>query len=366
MDVAGMSPKLSVTATLDADSGRFAIYIFAAHPLSEYKDWRSVKDTITAEGEIRLYEDGTKILTVPGPFDLLPLMMKYFYERSGYNYFTTGLPLKTGSTYRLEVEMEGYPMAWATGVMPEAPITNDAKLDTTQRIYYGNAAIPPGYYNFATGSDSDYSFPFDLIITVNNAKTNNYYYIQQRTYLQIKCDPDDYTLPLGFEFNDYRYPIGVTDFSIIQNQPEYWTGAYEFGDGAYDLYLIDHLMLTNQTFSEKSINLSLFLPSLIYRHTGMNAPIPDYEHEYGVECHVVYRHDLLVRHISEETYKNYMNMILQSKDIDFFTEPVNIPGNIQNGYGCFSVSNTKRFNLLNFERYRYFECLFKGYETENP
>jgi len=33
MDVAGMSPKLSVTATLDADSGRFAIYIFAAHPL---------------------------------------------------------------------------------------------------------------------------------------------------------------------------------------------------------------------------------------------------------------------------------------------------------------------------------------------
>lgn len=354
-DVAGMEARLSVTASLDADSGRFAICVFSVYPLAAYKDWRSLDEPVTPGGEIRLYEDGSCILTVHGPFDLSNrTRSNYGGVFAGYRYSVTGLPLKTGSMYRLEVDMEGYPMAWSTGVMPDPPNTG-AVLDTTRRIYYSKPADPGDYYRYWWGPypyGSDYSYPLDVNITGNNAKANNYYQLRIKTYVQPSCNQIDYVPKM--ELNDGLYPIGVVDFSMVEDQPEYWAGIYDYGNDTYDLYLMDHLILTDRNFAKGSVNLSLYLPAMLYRHYGWKTPSLNYDPDkHGPEVHISYRHDLLVRHISEEAYMHFRNMTLQTQGIDFFTEPVNIPGNIQNGYGCFSVSNTKRFNLLNLDRYHY-------------
>lgn len=357
IDVADMPAKLSITASLDVDSGRFSIYVFASQPVSEFKDWRPIYESIISNGEIRLYEGETNILTIHGQFDLSTRITGSGADPgyNGYRFHTVGLPLKAGGIYRLEVDIEGYPTATAVGVMPSLPVCN-AVVDTVRRMYYGNIFIPSGYHGslgFSPDRDDNYSYLLDLSIMYDNDEMNNYYYLQLRTYLQHECNQENFKIPLN-SYNDYLYPIGVSDLSLILNQPEYWNEVYELGDNAYDLYLVDYLALTNQTFSGSNIHLPLYLPARTYRFWGLNAPLPDYSlEEYGPEVRTNYRHDLLVRHISEDTYKHIRNMALQSKGIDFFTEPVTISGNIQNGYGYFSLSNTKRFNLLNFEKYTY-------------
>ena len=176
------------------------------------------------------------------------------------------------------------------------------------------------------------------------------------------------------KFREITYPIGVKDFTLLHDQPEYLAGGYEWWyDGtnneAYDLYLVSHIALTDQNFSENGIHLPLLLPESYYRYHHFCQAIPDYDfNKYGPEVHAALRCDLLVKCISKDAYIHFRDMILQNKGIDFFTEPVYLPGNIQNGYGCFSVSNTQRLNFFNTEAYKYPErhIYESEYENNNP
>jgi hypothetical protein len=49
--------------------------------------------------------------------------------------------------------------------------------------------------------------------------------------------------------------------------------------------------------------------------------------------------------------KYYRSLALQSTGTGFFTEPVNIIGNIENGYGGFMVHSVREFPLLDDETY---------------
>jgi len=79
---------------------------------------------------------------------------------------------------------------------------------------------------------------------------------------------------------------------------------------------------------------------------------PDYERvKYHLETY------LRVQHFSESTFRYYRGQVLQRNRVGFFTEPVTITGNIENGYGHFAAINAVSIKLLEFEYedYRYIQ-----------
>jgi hypothetical protein len=59
--------------------------------------------------------------------------------------------------------------------------------------------------------------------------------------------------------------------------------------------------------------------------------------------------DILVSHLSTATFEHYRSLVLQSNGVGFFSEPVSIAGNIENGYGCFTAINTERTTVAKHE-----------------
>ena len=67
IELIGFQPKLSVTSILNGGSGIFDIRLMEGTSLAE-RYYRDIE--IICNGEIRLYEDGELILSIPGPFDM--------------------------------------------------------------------------------------------------------------------------------------------------------------------------------------------------------------------------------------------------------------------------------------------------------
>ena len=67
---ADFPPKLSVTATLDTDSGRLSLFIKEGQSLQYFHSYGNVNQTIVCNGAIRLHENGREIFTETGLFDL--------------------------------------------------------------------------------------------------------------------------------------------------------------------------------------------------------------------------------------------------------------------------------------------------------
>ena len=90
---------------------------------------------------------------------------------------------------------------------------------------------------------------------------------------------------------------------------------------------------------------------------------PDYDPDiHGREIKLTGIYDLEVSHISQEAFMHYRGMKLQKAGNAIFSEPVFIPSNIENGWGCFSLCNTKRIKLLEYGQY-YF---YPDWNTSNP
>ena len=129
--------------------------------------------------------------------------------------------------------------------MPEAPGISHTVVDTARRINFYRPATPYGYYSFwwfnledpTDPHNNSNAFTLDLSIAGNSAGANNYYFIQIRTYVQQTSNPDYYIFLR--EFNDYLYPIGVADFTLVQDQPEYIilaSGNVFYVFGIYQIY----------------------------------------------------------------------------------------------------------------------------------
>ena len=138
IDFPSLPPKLSVTAILNGGSGVFEIRLMEITSIAEKYEF--TKDNIR-NGEIRLYEDGELIFTLPGPFDMSKKITSqgdgWKWGKNGYYYVTGGMDTRAGSDYRLEVDVEGYPMAVAASVMPTAPVVS-ANMDTSVQVIKKN------------------------------------------------------------------------------------------------------------------------------------------------------------------------------------------------------------------------------------
>ena len=358
--------RLAITAILDTDNGSFTLTVLEALPLSFYKDWQPLSRTVIRDGEIRLFEDNNLILQLDGPFDLSSSRQYPDYpgandlQPNGYNYKKTGISAIAGKTYRLEAEIDGYEKITATTVMPDAPIIGEVKTDTTNIVQRNNVATFRSLGNGYSNSWGDSNFIVTDISLTDNSASPDYYVIQQRIRSEIPIVEDDehywhYNQPWFHNPSGVIF-TGISSMLLVQDNPDYESqmGGLFGETETYDLYQFDSFIMSDFTFANGSTNLKLHAGySDVLGQRTYAAKLSDYDPETdGVELIFSNRFDVIIKHISPETYKHYQSLVLQSTGMDFFTEPVNIVSNVENGYGCFSAINSAVISM-EYERYYY-------------
>jgi len=329
-------PKLSVTALLDGGSGEFTVLLRVGRSMADYKEPQPIYFENIRNGEIRLFEDGTQILYERGIFDISrrnairdPIthqIVTTYYD--GYEYRTSGLQTKSGSVYRLEVEVEGYNMVVSTATMPATPVVVSADIDNTTFYYF-----------------QSYRTPFiPVSVHLENPKpergTYNYYALEmngERTYPEYPERNSWFTR--GFS---------ITDMSLLEDTPKNRWMQVQYEN--YGFVSPEFLLVSDNTLTKKNASFSLYTLAP-YRSFILT---PEQEEELKDDPQYVktthrFQYIFTVKHITSETFKYCHRISMQRDGVDFFTEPVIISGNIENGYGIFSVFNSVSIDLLEYE-----------------
>jgi hypothetical protein len=315
-------PKLSVTATLDTDSGRFTLLMKEAHSIKYYETFRSDMIVIVRDGTVRLFENDVEIHLITGPFDL---SVYDYYNQNGYYVSVKGVSAVAGRTYRLEIDIDGYEKATATAIMPDEPIISDLTIDVEHPVEKKNVKTIRSLSNLGYSTYLETACtPFSLKIADNTPH------------------PDFYSLQL--EHTD-AYITEIIDVStsnlvLIQDNPDVESQDILMDGDNVDLYSFDLMMLTDATFANSNVLLDLYAP-YNYEFEPYDEPS-----QPKPSVNTINKYTLLVRHHTQEAFRQYRSMAFQLAGLSFFTEPVFITSNMQNAYGGFSVQNTKRFVLF--------------------
>ena len=341
IDSIAFPPKLCVTAILDGASGTFSIVLTEGRALADYKTPQIPEEKIIRNGEIRLYEDDRLILSEAGEFDLAldnDVVISDHYGTGsmwfqGHHFEAGGITTNPGSAYRLEVEVDGYKTVTSTSAMPTLPDVS-ATIDTSVIVkknsykeYYSLAG-----WSYSGGSGGDINFWPVSLQWGGRASGRNYYALEMH---------EEKTLIEGVpnEWNrEGRFNIGicVSDLSKLQDNPE--VEIFENQEIDMDassmnagMYRFPILLMSDMGFTDNNASLTLYKERVYTIDQGQYHP-PENKR-------VVYHRKLTlrVRHITEATFRYYRSLAMQSVGMDFFTEPVNIVGNIENGYGGFTV-----------------------------
>ena len=350
IDFLAFPPKLSITALLDKSG--FDITIMEGRSLAEFP-FPQEKENIR-NGEIRLYEDGKLIRTLSGPFDMSENVEEsgnlWSWGKNGYRYISLNNSF-TGSVYGLEVELEGYPMVSSTSVMPEAPVVS-ATMDTSVQVIYKHVAEIPimGYRLWHLGNSSFASNPPDKYWSVS-------------VNIVDPCKPYYYVLDVvhWLEFSDHtirfsNWGIGALDVSILLREG---MDVPLMTMEKPDIYMFSMLMSTDFTFVRDSEAQTFYIAvPEIPNQQNVDDSYFENNSEYE-KITIVHSLHLRVRQISPEIYRYYRSLSLQLVDRGMFSnqehQPVAIAGNVENGYGSFSVYNATSIKLFEWETYEYRE-----------
>ena len=332
-------PKLSVTAILNGGSGIIDIRLMEGISLAETYWWNSVN---IRNGEIRLYEDDKLIFSISGPFDMSKEITDVFdgwtWGKNGYRYVIDGINTRQGSIYRLEADVEGYPMAVSTSTMPAAPVIS-ASMDTSVQVIKKKVReiSAAGYFlsqmNLSWGPYPEKYWPFSVRVDVPGV--NNYFVLDV-----IKYD--------GMQGKFFG--IAGSDASILL---EYGVDEFLLTGENVDLYLFSLLMTNDFSFSGKDATRNFFVavPEISNNQEYDDSYLNDHPDIEKITTH----HSLVlrVRNITPATYRYYRSMLLQLKEDRFTEQPTTVVGNIEGGYGSFAVYNTTSIPLLEWETYEY-------------
>ena len=359
-------PKLAVSATLDGESGIFTLFLSEGNALADYAKPRSPDKEIIRDGEIRLFEDNTLIFSEPGPFDLS--FIDHHLEqdengvyyavqvRHGYSFEKNGVSTRPGSVYRLEIEVEGYKPVTSSMTMPATPVVS-ASMDTTihvnvlyhdtksynmrsgfyRALYYNPSGI---YYNYEN------TWPVTVHFTDPDPTERDYFVLEiKRSQRAVNYDSKYDT--------SSSFGIGVSDIAILQDNPNIEAAEGKPSDFNYAIYYAFHsLVMSDISFSGKNASLTFY--SAVERTTPY--PYPPSLTEDPELVKILFHHTttLNVKHISTETFKYFRSQLMQEAGVGFYTEPVVIAGNIENGYGFFSVFNSVSFQFLEYVTEEYY------------
>jgi hypothetical protein len=285
---------------------------------------------IIRNGTVRLFENGEEIFSKSGVFDLSIAG----YGRNGYHLSVTDISAVAGRTYRLEIDIDGYDKATATAVMPEAPIISDILVDVEHPVKKENIMEISSLSYSSSFSYSDYYYtPFSLNIE-DNTPYPDFYSFQLAIYINSKYTGDEYEYE--YEYTE-RKNVATSNLAMIQDNPDVESMDLMLDGENYDLYSFDLMMLTDATFANTNIRLDLYSPfNDFYTPENYDKPSTSY---------MTVKYFLIVKHHTQEAFKQYRSMAFQLAGLGFFSEPVFITSNMENAYGGFSLHNTKRFTL---------------------
>ncbi|MDR2383872.1 MAG: DUF4249 domain-containing protein [Prevotellaceae bacterium] len=323
VEQADFPPKLAVTAILDTDNGgTFTLSMKEAHSIGYYKTFKAEQQNIIRNGTVRLFENDSTIFSHSEEFNI-----------SGLSYTFNNISAIAGRTYRLEIDIEGYDKATATSVMPDAPLISDLFVDAEHPVKKDNiryvSSLSNVPYHF-----SSYFVPFSLNIT-DNTSLPDFYSFQIEYYFESKQEDYDFIYE-----TTVTKPVLTSNLALIQDNPDVESADLMIEGENVDLYSFDLMMLTDATFANTNIRLDFYYSNDI---------VVGNEHVYGPkdpDVYSLFRNTLIVRHHTQEAFKQYRSMAFQLAGLGFFSEPVFITSNMENAYGGFSVQNTKRFVLF--------------------
>lgn len=326
---ANQAPKLAISATIDTDGGTFRICFTEGRSIGSYRDWRPVEEPIIRKGSIRLYENDRLFYIKED--DAFDLSLNSYH--SGYLDEVQGLDFTAGQAYKLLLEIDGYPAATATVVMPDAPIIEDIEVDFSQTVHRQH----PTHVNQLgssswTSSELDF-YPLNIHLTDNSTERD--YYMVQQQFTRISVDDD-------FRSNGL---IAISNSALIQDNPDMEAAGSLMSADETDVYLFERMLLSDMSFSNTTGLIDLLLDINSVKR-GKDSFAPPCEHP---DMHILT--EICISHLSAAAYAHYRSLVMQSGGIGFFTEPVSIVSNIENGYGCFSAINTVRSTIA-----EYYDC----------
>ncbi len=336
IDSADFPTKLAVSAILDTDSGRFTMVLYEGRSLISYDP---VLQSIIRNGTVNLYQDDRLVWALTGVFDL----SSYKSGSEGvYSYINVkDIPVKAGSAYKLEIDMDGYEKAYSTVVMPADPIVDDTSMDIDNPVEKNKVNYVAGY-----GSYGPYC-PVKCTLTDNSSEQDYY-------ALQVNCIKQSNNPNYSVYGHEVGSGVGVSNITLIQDNPDYEARGSILGDGeTYDLYMFGTLLISDITFRGRSTTLDLFTTLQDEWNTFPERPSDYNPAVYGPEVIFDNQVTLTVKHITAETFKHYRSLVLQDEGLGFFSEPVQITSNVKNGYGCFSLQNSRRIVLKEYKLYYY-------------
>jgi hypothetical protein len=335
VDQAEFPPRLSVTATLDTDGGRFTLMMKEAHSIAYYKTFQSNQKEIVRDGIVRLFENDVEIFSIPGPFDL----SVGDYTQNGYYKSSTGVSTVAGYTYRLEIDVEGYDKATATAIMPGEPIISGLQVDVEHLVKKENVKHISSLESSSYAGYNTYYMPFSLNIA-DNTPSPDFYSFQLEYYIETKY-PEEYS---ESNYTDI-INIATSNLALIQDNPDVESRDILMEGENVDVYSFDLMMFTDATFANENILLDLYSP---YNYAPEQF---EYDpNQPSAKSSTFHKYTLIARHYTPEAFRQYRSMAFQLAGLGFFTEPVYITSNMENAYGGFSVQNTKRFILYEEEK----------------
>lgn len=359
-------PKLSVTAILDSDS--LVISISEGRSLAMYTGWQPKSETILREGIIELFEEEKLIYSVSELFDLSMRSDTV----SGYHAVHKGFPLtRPGFTYRLSINIEGYETISSKAVMPSEVIVNNVQIDTTTTERKQNIldvwSLSDDTDLGIAGSGTNF-YPITLQLTdIPNEK--NYYSFQlffQSSAIEVKGGSSEEREDLFNLLQTRTTPFIYTDnVDMIRDNPDFEMRLLNINKNPYSFLGIDFLLISDATLSNKTSVLKFYVDTTMVYNRIFNTykfkklfieknRRTDFEpNSNNLEIHMKSKLSLIVKHVGNDTYKNYRSISLQQQGIGLFKEPTPIYSNIINGFGFFSLCSSSYIELLDFDAYIY-------------
>jgi len=367
VDLAAFPPKLCVTAILDGASGTFSIVLTEGRALADYKKPRPDGQKIVVNGEIRLYEDDILILSEVGEFDMTSSKRQPYFDpdtrqtiypdRGGYR-FEAPVASKPGSVYRLTVKSDKHETATAVSRMPPSPDVS-ASVNLSESVSLNGIKMFRSLQGWTSGGSSGHAqhfFPTTLQWGERPAGRNFYALEMHEERTLIEGTPRPWQQTGRFSRGVY-----VSSLSKLQDNPEIEIFdtqdiGMDMSSGNYEGYHFPILLMSDMGFASDDASLVVLLHSHIIpppmsqsdesvETSGENNPFENFERAV-IHCSWTLR----VRHITEATFRYYRSLALQSAGMDFFTEPANIIGNIENGYGGFIVFSAADIGAWEYEK----------------
>ncbi|MDR1338675.1 MAG: DUF4249 domain-containing protein [Prevotellaceae bacterium] len=330
VEPADFQPVLAVSSIINTD-GTFSVSFTEARSIGSYRNWRPEEETIIRSGEVTLYDETAGETVTRIQSDGFDMSLRQYYNREPY--IRDSLHFEAGHTYRLTLDIEGYPTATATATIPDAPIIEEVSLNLQQTLHFSNAYRISPFTPDAFQVHSIDCSPLNLRLT-DNSPQRDYY----MSYMIRDIDSEAFS---GLAYHD----IAVSDRALIQDNPD-MEAAQLLMDSEIDAFLFERLLFSDMSFANTAGTVKLLIDPGFLKQGGYYDKYPDPPCDNPPVHVTVY---ICVAHLSANSYAHYRSISLQRAGMDFFSEPVSIVSNIENGYGCFSAINTVRYKLAEYE-----------------